>query len=157
MFGGREFDWAKNDIVNKKRLTTNGLFSFGHTQALLWYGNTLYVDGKLSEGKPIVKVDLLTGSLEEIPTYEVFKRRHCATDRDMFLNPTGDLCFFPHGSVLNTYDARTGKAATVRINAEVKEHGRPVPVEVINQYTANWSGLIRTLPCPVRAIATTTH
>jgi hypothetical protein len=128
-----EFDWAKGEVVNKKRVTTNGLFA--GKKPLLWYGNTIYIDGQFSKEKPIVKVDLVSGALEEIPTYDVFKGREYAADRGMFINPTGDLCFFPHGSVLNTYDARTGKAATVRITAEVKEHGRPVPIDVVTPYS----------------------
>ena len=130
-----DFDWAKNDIVNKKRLTTNGLFSFGHTQALLWCGNTLYLDGRFSEEKPIVKVDLLTGAVDEIPTYDVFKRQKYAADHYMFINPTGDFCFSPHGDVLNTYDAQSGKPGTVRNTVQGKQHGRPITINVLTQGT----------------------
>ncbi len=62
-----EWDWKNGALVNKKQVTTSGVF--GGKSILVWYGNTILMRTEFNKARPILKLDLVTGQTEEMGTY----------------------------------------------------------------------------------------
>lgn len=107
-----DIDWNAKPtptIVNRKKVTSVGAFG-PINMPLLWWGNTLIVWGDFDKTKPIVKIDLLAGATEELPTYD-----H-TLDRDLptraltgAVSPGNCRVLRWSPAVINSYDVRTGK------------------------------------------------
>jgi hypothetical protein len=83
-----DIDWAAGDVVNRKQVTSVGQFSPNNQPVLGWFGNYLFVFGNFDEKKPVVRIDLVSGDLLEIPHSEVFHVR--GTMHMGNVNPAGD-------------------------------------------------------------------
>jgi type IV secretory pathway VirB10-like protein len=103
-FWRAEWDWANSTVVNRKQVTTSGVFD--GKEALLWYGNTILVKGGFSADKPIVKIDLAALTTEEISPAN-------AIVDGMEVNPGGYLIYHSSGNIISTYDLRNGEARTL--------------------------------------------
>jgi hypothetical protein len=124
-------------IVNRKKVTSVGAFGPINVP-LLWWGNTLIVWGDFDKAKPIVRIDLLTGTTDELPNYD-----H-ALDRDLLdrarrgaVSPDGARAFQWSSSLISSYDVRTGKASTI---ANKYEHvGNLGPVNFTSEFKPYWA------------------
>ncbi|HTL30813.1 MAG TPA: hypothetical protein VL282_16400, partial [Tepidisphaeraceae bacterium] len=83
-----DVDWATGDVINRKQVTSVGQFTPYEQPVLGWFGNYLFVLGKFDEKKPVVRIDLISGDVLEIPHSEVFNVR--GTMHMGNVNPAGD-------------------------------------------------------------------
>lgn len=65
-----DFDWFTREISNKKKVTSLGIFTTNY-KLLLWSDNHLFIDGNFSKEKPIVRVNLYDGSVEELDWFNI--------------------------------------------------------------------------------------
>jgi hypothetical protein len=100
------FDWKTGKLVDIKRITQIGLFR--GKQVLHWHGNRIWLWGEFDKQKPVVSIDLMTGTLEEITTLDVFTPRVT----DMTVNPAGTLLARATEDAIYTYrlDKNTTRA-----------------------------------------------
>lgn len=109
-----EIDWKNSSIINRKQVTSLGVFT-PLTSPILWWGQLLFVDGEFDKAKPIVRIDLASGDITEMETQRVFlvntqQGRTLAT----VVSPSGARIINPTPSVIFCYDVRTGKATMFR-------------------------------------------
>lgn len=109
-----EFDWNSGEIVNEMQVTQVGLFSayssgLASQRFSYWHDNALYVWGGFSETKPIVRVDLMTGKMNEIPFRGVFGASYGGfysfQNSERFTNPSGSRLCRADEEILYCYDA----------------------------------------------------
>jgi hypothetical protein len=105
-----EYDWSKNEIVREAQVTSLGLFE--GKKPLFWHGNALYLEGGFSEAKPIVRIDLMSGTVEELPRMGVFEYSQRGRS---FTNPAGSILCRPGLELLYCYDAKERSAYQISI------------------------------------------
>jgi hypothetical protein len=106
-----DIDWNSVKIINRKQVTTQGAFQPSN-KPLLWWGNLLYVYGNFDKDKPIVRINLTTNTVDELPTYSVFQTANS------FTSPNSYRMFSVTPSIIYCFDARTGKATTIHNKCE---------------------------------------
>ena len=107
-----EYDWSKNEIVREAQVTSLGLFE--GKKPLFWHGNALYLEGGFSEAKPIVRIDLMSGTVEELPRMVVFESSRRGGGIG-FTNPAGSVLCRPGPELLYCYDAKERSAYQISI------------------------------------------
>ena len=100
-------DWWNNKLKNEKKVTSVGVLN--DPKLLLWFDHWVYLWGGLSKDKPVLKIDLSTGSVEEIGSCGVF-----GPGNETFTNPSSSLVCLANGATLHIYDPRSGKAWRMR-------------------------------------------
>lgn len=78
-------DWKMLQAIDVKRLTNTS--QLGRSRILHWHGRTVWLWTGLSPEKPIVSIDLVSGDLMELPTYQIFPDHE---DR-VLASPSGEL------------------------------------------------------------------
>jgi hypothetical protein len=113
-----EIDWPNAQVVNRKKVTSVGAFNPTQTP-LLWWGNVIFVYGNFDKEKPIVRIDLVSGTTDEL---ELFGHA-------LEVN-VGNRCFFgavspnhvriarAYPAIIYSYDVRTGKPTMIRNKLE---------------------------------------
>ena len=98
-----EVDWTAAQLINRKQVTRVGVLDA--VAPIHWYRNQLFLRTTLSAEKPILRVDLGTGVVEELATGDVFTGGE-------FVNPAGyRLCALTLGELLTCLDLRTGQTS----------------------------------------------
>lgn len=114
-----EIDWGQNTVVNRKQVTSVGAFN-NASSPLLWWGNVLLVYGNFDKDKPVVRIDLLTGSTEEIETYHVIENN---PGRNVALvSPSHCRIIKWSPSAIYSYDVRTNQPTVIANSFESEQH-----------------------------------
>lgn len=112
-----EVDWMAREVVNHEKVTNIGVLQGGPYGAkyLRWYGNTLLLKADLSQEKPLLKIDLASGAVEELAYLR-------ALDSGS-VNPSGwrSCSLVPGPSArdpvtLSCYDIRNGEVSELTID-----------------------------------------
>lgn len=90
-----DVDWGEGAVRNARQVTRVGLLN--GVEVIHWHGDYVFLQGNFSEEKPIVRVDLGTGSIEELARMDVF-------GPSMFANPTGRYLCASMTEILACYD-----------------------------------------------------
>jgi actin-related protein len=122
-----DYDWSNGSVINKKQVTTSGLFE--GKRIFLWYGNTILVNGEFSKDKPIVKIDLVSGSTEELATAG-------AMEEGMSVNPGGYLIYRPQTGyeTIQVYDVRNDEVRTILDQCHISDGTHWFKAPILNQY-----------------------
>ncbi len=132
-----EIDWPHARIVNRKQVTSVGQFG-PNNYPVLWWANTLYVYGNFDKTKPIVKIDLLGGNVEEMPTYNVLGA-NLQSRRVMGQVSPGNVRIVGYtASVIYAYDVRTGKAS--RFENALEQSGTTLNMDPFQTCPLQWFG-----------------
>lgn len=97
-----EYDWFNGMFINEKQVTNKGVFN--DKDLLFWYDNAIYIRGEFSQENPIVRIDLISGDITEIPLNGVFNSTLHNVSYS-FTNPSGKFLCSPDTELLNCYDA----------------------------------------------------
>lgn len=95
-----EIDWQAGEVVNHRQVTSAGVLHTDHEwpRPVLWYGNTLLMEGHLSKEKPILRIDLESGEIDELGRMNLFKKPL------PFLSPSGSRACNGQEKVLTCFD-----------------------------------------------------
>jgi hypothetical protein len=117
-----EVDWMTGNVVNQRQVTKVGVLGNPSIQrwpaVVHWYANTLYLRADLSQERPMLKVDLGTGAIEELEIIDVF-------EPGTFANPAGYRLCKSLTELLTCLDVRTGKTTRVGLRSVVGPEAVP--------------------------------
>jgi hypothetical protein len=133
-----DLDWAEVKIANRKQVTKLGSFQFANRPEL-WWEHMLYVWGGFDQQKPIVRINLATGAVDEMETDHVFGPDPHGDGS--FLSPNScRICRITPG-IIYSYDARTGKATEFSNKLEgIAGMGATTPRLLTRTDPAAWEG-----------------
>lgn len=107
-----EADWEGGDLVNRRQVTQIGVLGNPSIQQwppiLHWHANVVFIRADISTDRPVLKVDLATGDIEELPTAMLF-------EPDMFASPSGSRLCASQTELLVCRDLRTGETTRLRL------------------------------------------
>jgi hypothetical protein len=112
-----DVDWTSVKIINRKQLTTQGVFQPSN-KPLLWWGNLLFVYGNFDKDKPIVRINLTTNAVDELPTYDCLAQMTQDQTLGYFVSPGACRMIRVTPSIIYSYDARSGKATSIHNKCE---------------------------------------
>jgi hypothetical protein len=114
-----DVDWVAGKIANHQQVTKVGVL--GNPGKLHWYQNTLLLEGNLSQEKPILRIDLSSGSIEELPRMDMLGGK--------IANPAGYRLCASEIELLSCMDVRTGKRSRMGIASAIQRDapGSPTP------------------------------
>jgi hypothetical protein len=117
-----ELDWATREFQNHRQVTRVGILNparSGDISLIAWHENILLMRTRFSQERPILRVNLLSGEIEELEPMMVFID-------GMFPNPSASLLCASHRELLACYDVSTGEAFRVSLPRQIG--GVPTPV-----------------------------
>jgi hypothetical protein len=132
-----DLDWRQGKLGPLTNVTRIGLLA--QSAPVLWYGDHLWMRRKDAATKPIVRVDIRTGDIQESEETPPFK--------GLYGSPSGRFKYWgdPHAGKLHVFDAKTSETFaldTTRIwrnyGGAVKERPTPVGIEEVwwvNEHT----------------------
>lgn len=113
-----DVDWLTAAIDNRRKVTDIGLIQGA---PIHWYGNTLFLNAGLSREKPILRIDLMSGAVEEMEPLGGLlfgpKAVNPSGSRTCALRP-GQSASSP--STLSCYDVQTGKVSELSIDLSAR-------------------------------------
>lgn len=124
-----DFDWMSGQLKNNTQVTSIGLL--GSKKPLLWYGNHLYIKTNFSKEKPVARVNLSTGQIDELGTINallpVFRKKG-----SNFVNPDAYRVVNPTRDVLHSFDARSGRIAQFNNRSSVSGNATTKSMQLLN-------------------------
>lgn len=103
-----DVDWGGGTVYQRRQVTRVGLFESGRP-VLHWHADQVFLEGGFSQERPIVRVDLEAGDVEELPRGYVFG------PGAMFANPTGRYLCTSMGELLACYDVEEARSFRVSL------------------------------------------
>jgi len=103
-----EMDWVTGEIKNRKRVTQLQVFT--NHEPLAWTGNHLFIHGNFNPKKPLVRVDLVTGEIQELD-WLMFEGR--SIHKQVLWNPTGKVAIHPGPEAIRLIDMTNGKVTAI--------------------------------------------
>ena len=95
-------------------MTNIGLFQ--SKEPIAWHDNILLVLGEFSEEKPVVRIDLDSGAVEEIGMLDVFSFR--STTPQYFATPSARYLYRVQSGTMYCYDMRSGERSELSVMYE---------------------------------------
>lgn len=118
-----EFDWGTGQVVNDTQVTQLGVLQPG--VPMLWHGNIVLLPGNFDKDKPIVRIDLLSGDVVEMPDAGVFPASASQWGSSMFTNPSARYALRPEKEMIRVYDVRTDKVGQISLAHQFELNGQP--------------------------------
>ena len=131
-----EMDWVGNTIKQERNITHLGMLN--NLEPIAWYQNEFYFYSRSGTDKPILRINVKTGDIEEMEETK-------ALQRASLVSPDGRFIFFSDGrgrylpdtveSLLHIYDCKTHQTFTMdatidehRYTGKMKEYPQPVEI-----------------------------
>jgi len=126
------FDWDTGEITDKQQVTELGVFQ--HMPETIWAGNTLYLNAKFDEDNPVVRLDLLTGEINELPTQNVLDGNW---EHSLITNPAATHAVRIDSPIIWIMDLRTSELTLASLEYEV-QNGDGKPVIRTGGHASSW-------------------
>jgi len=131
-----KMDWKNNTIKQERNVTHLGMLN--SLEPIAWYQNDFYFYNRSGTDKPILRINMKTGDIEEMEETK-------ALQRASLVSPDGRFIFFSDGrgrylpgtveSLLHVYDCKTRQTFTMdatidehRYTGKMKEYPQPVKI-----------------------------
>lgn len=125
-----DIDWQQGRMKPPVNLTQIGLLA--QSEPVLWYGDHLWMRRKEATTKPIVKINIRTGAIEEFAETAPFK--------GPYGSPNGRFKYWGdhHEGKLHVFDAKIGETFSMEATRVYRMYGgavkeRPTPVNIDDQ------------------------
>lgn len=100
-----DIDWRARKVVNKTKVTDLGVLE---NEPFLWAGDHVFIQGNFDPEKPVVRINLVTGEVEEIDWFV-----KPDTDMPLYTNPSETVAVSVSDEVIYLIDLSDGRTVTI--------------------------------------------